>query len=116
MRTVLISLIPTEPVVVVRPTEWRDDLGEPTLGGPTREEVRCVVCPGATSDMDATRHEGVTVAYTLHFPKTYAGSLRGCSVEVRGEAYDVVGDPQRTTDAATPGPFDMAVEVTRADG
>lgn len=115
MRTVL-SLIPTEPVVVVRPTVERDDLGEPVEAGASREEVRCVVCPRATSDMDATRPEGVAVAYTLHFPKTYAGSLRGCSVEVRGEAYDVVGDPQRTTEAATPGPFDMAVEVTRSDG
>ena len=97
----MFSLIPTEPVTVVRPSIERDDLGEPV---------------GATSDMDATRPEGVTVAFTLHFPKTYAGSLRGCSVEVRGETYDVVGDPQRTTEAATPGPFNMAAEVTRADG
>lgn len=112
----MLSLIPTETVTVLRPSVERDDLGEITEGEPTREEVRCVVCPGATSDMDATRPEGVTVAFTLHFPKTYAGSLRGCSVEVRGARYDVVGDPQRTTDAATPGPFDMAVEVARADG
>lgn len=112
----MFSLIPTEPVTVVRPSIERDDLGEPVETGTSREEVRCVVCPGATSDMDATRPEGVTVAFTLHFPKTYAGSLRGCSVEVRGETYDVVGDPQRTTEAATPGPFNMAAEVTRADG
>ncbi len=112
----VLSLIPTEPVVVVRPTVGRDDLGEPVDAGASREEVRCVVCPGATSDMDATRPEGVTVAYTLHFPKTHVGSLRGCSVEVRGETYDVVGDPQRTTDAATPGPWNLAVEVTRSDG
>lgn len=115
MRTVL-SLIPTEQVAVIRPTVERDNLGEPVEAGTSREEVRCVVCPGAASGMDATRPEGVTVAFTLHFPKTYAGSLRGCSVEVRGARYDVVGDPQRTTEAATPGPFDMAVEVTRADG
>lgn len=112
----MLSLIPTEAVTVIRHTVERDDLGEPTLGEPTREEVRCVVCPGATSDMDAMRPEGVTVAYTLHFPKTYAGSLRGCSVEVRGTRYDVVGDPQRTTDAATPGPWNLPVEVTRSDG
>ena len=112
----MISLIPTESVAVIRPTVGRDDLGEPTLGEPTREAVRCVVCPGATSDMDATRPEGVTVAYTIHFPKTYAGSLRGCSVEVRGEAFAVVGDPMRTTEAATPGAWNMAVEVARADG
>lgn len=112
----MFSLIPTEAVTVLRPTVERDDLGEPVFGEPTREDVDCVVCPGATADMDATRPEGVTVAYTLHFPKTYAGGLRGCSIEVRGTRYDVVGDPRRTTGAATPGPFDMAVEVTRADG
>lgn len=112
----VLSLIPTEAVTVIRPTAGRDDLGEPVETGTSREAVRCVVCPGATSDMDATRPEGVAVAYTLHFPKTYSGSLRGCSVEVRGETYDVVGDPQRTTEAATPGPFNLTVEVTRADG
>lgn len=112
----MLSLIPTEQVAVIRSTIERDDLGEPVFGEQTREEVRCVVCPGAASDMDATRPEGVAVAYTLHFPKTYSGSLRGCSVEVRGETYDVVGDPQRTTEAATPGPFNLTVEVTRADG
>ena len=112
----MFSLIPTEAVTVIRPTVERDDLGEPIEAGASREEVRCVVCPGATSGMDATRPEGVTVSYTLHFPKTYAGSLRGCSVEVRGTRYDVVGDPQRTTEAATPGPWNMAVEVARADG
>lgn len=112
----MFSLIPTEAVTVISPTVERDDLGEPTEAGASREEVRCVVCPGATSDMDAARPEGVTASYTLHFPKTYAGSLRGCSVEVRGIRYDVVGDPQRTTEAATPGPWNMAVEVARADG
>ena len=56
------------------------------------------------------------MAFTLHFPKTYAADLRGCSVEVRGAAYDVVGDPQRTAAAATPGAWNMPVEVTRADG
>lgn len=112
----MFSLIPTEAVAVIRPTVERDDLGEPIEAGASREEVRCVVCPGATSDMDATRPEGVTVSYTLHFPKTYAGSLRGCSVEVRGTRYDVVDDPQRTAEAATPGPWNMAVEVARADG
>lgn len=114
--TTVFNLIPDEPVTVVRPSIARDDLGEPAVGEPSREDVRCVVCPGATSDMDATRPEGVTVSYTLHFPKTYEGSLRGCSVEVRGALYDVVGDPQRTSDAATPGPWNMAAEVTRADG
>lgn len=112
----MFSLIPDEAVAVLRPYVTRDDLGEPTYGAPTREDVRCVVCPGASSDLGAERPDGAAVSYTLHFPKTYTGELRGCSVEVRGETYEVVGDPQRMTDAATPGPFDMAVEVRRADG
>ena len=112
----MVSLIPDEEVAVIREAAVLDDLGEPVGSEESREAVRCAVCPGATSDMDATRPDGVTVAYTLHFPKTYAGSLRGCSVEVRGALYDVVGDPQRTSEEATPGPWNMAVEVTRADG
>lgn len=112
----MVSLIPDEAVTVIRPTVERDDLGEPIEAGASREEVRCVVCPGSTSDLGAERPNGVQVVYTLHFPKAYAGSLRGCSVEVRGTRYDVVGDPQRTSEAATPGPWNMAVEVARADG
>lgn len=112
----MVSLIPDEPVCVVRPAPALDDLGEPAGGEPEREEVRCVVCPGPTADLDATRPNGVRIAYTLHFPKTYKGDLRGCSVEVRSKVFGVVGDPMRTADAATPGPWNMAVEVARADG
>lgn len=112
----MFSLIPTEAVTVIRPTVERDDLGEPIEAGASREAVRCVVCPGSTSDLGAERPNGVQVVYTLHFPKTYLGDLRGCAVEVRGERFSVVGDPQRTSEAATPGPWNMAVEVARADG
>ena len=105
---------------MIRESSKLDDLGEP-IGSEasreaSREAVRCVVCPGATSDLGADRPNGIQVAYTLHFPKTYRGDLRGCSVEVRGEVFDVVGDPMRTAEAATPGPWNMAVEVARADG
>ena len=112
----MVSLIPDEEVAVIRESSKLDDLGEPTGSEASRESVRCVVCPGATSDLGVDRPNGVQVAYTLHFPKTYRGNLRGCSVEVRGEVFDVVGDPMRTAEAATPGPWNMAVEVARADG
>ena len=101
---------------MIRKSSKLDDLGEPIGSEASREAVRCVVCPGATSDLGADRPNGIQVAYTLHFPKTYRGDLRGCSVEVRGEVFDVVGDPMRTAEAATPGPWNMAVEVARADG
>ena len=112
----MVSLIPDEEVSVIRESSKLDDLGEPVGSEASREAVRCVVCPGATSDLGADRPNGVQVAYTLHFPKTYRGDLRGCSVEVRGEVFDVVGDPMRTAEAATPGPWNRAVEVARADG
>lgn len=112
----MVSLIPDEEVFVIRESARLDDLGEPVGSEVSREAVRCVVCPGSTSDLGAERPNGVRIAYTLHFPKTYKGDLRGCSVEVRSKVFGVVGDPMRTADAATPGPWNVAVEVARADG
>ena len=81
------NLIQGETVTVIRTKKVLDELGEPTYGEDAREEVgNVVVAPGATADLDASRPEGVTVAYTLCFPKTYAGELKGCAVEVRRPA------------------------------
>ena len=82
---------------MIRDSARLDDLGEPIDSRPSREAVRCVVCPGPTSDLGAERPNGARIA-------------------VRGEAFAVVGDPMRTTEAATPGAWNMAVEVARADG
>ena len=79
----MLNLIPDEEVAVIRESAELDDLGEPIDSQPSREAVRCVVCPGPTSDLGAERPNGARIAYTLHFPKTYKGDLRGCSVEVR---------------------------------
>ena len=35
----------------------------------------CLVEPGATADLDASRPEGVTAALRVHFPKSYTASL-----------------------------------------
>ena len=87
------SLIQGETVVVVsRETEY-DELGEPVSDKETRE-----------------------TAFTLCFPKTYAGDLRGRTVEVRGSECRVIGDPQRYTEENTPGDWNLTVEVTRVDG
>lgn len=104
-------------VTVIRPVDERDELGEPIGDGETREEVpNVVVAPGATADLDASRPEGVSVAYTLGFPKTYEGDLRGCEVEVGGERFRVVGDPKRLTPENTPGAWNYTAEVERIDG
>lgn len=111
------SLISGETVAVIRREQRYDELGEPIDGTETREEVaNVVVAPGATSDLDASRPEGVKVAFTLCFPKTWEGELRGCSVEVRGTEYAVVGDPQRYSPENTPGEWNLTAEVTRTDG
>ena len=92
------SLIATESVTVITPSVGRDELGEPIVGEARREEVGgVVVCPGPTSDLDATRPEGVRVAFSVFFPKGYGADRRGCSVVVRGVTCEVVGWPQRLT-------------------
>lgn len=111
------NLIQEETVVVVSLETEYDELGEPVSVKETREMVEnVVVAPGATADLDETRPEGVSVAFTLCFPKTYSGDLRGRSVEVRGIEYKVIGDPQRYTAENTPGDWNLTVEVTRVDG
>ena len=110
-------------VTVVRRADGAlDRLGNPTKGEPTRETVPGVlIAPGATADLEASRPKGVTVAYTLHFPKTYAGSLRGCEVELPepydwGNPYRVVGTPAPYMGANTPTRWHMPVNLEAADG
>ncbi|MHC6175467.1 hypothetical protein [Glutamicibacter sp. X7] len=108
-----------ETVVVVR----REQIG--TLPGniPEYGEVETtvedvLVAPGPRADVvDSNRLEGVQIAWTLHFPKTFSGSLRGTSVKVRGEsACPVVGDPKPLTLANTPTRWWMPVELERVEG
>lgn len=99
-----------------------DRLGMPVSDTFVLEEVPGVlVAPGTPADMDAARPQGVTVALTLHFPKSYAASLRGCSVELpapwdRDGGYRVIGDPQPYMGSNTPGRWNRAVMVEVADG
>ena len=111
------NLIQGETVTVIRTVWDRDELGEPIDPTEQREVVEnVVVYPGPTSDLDASRPDGVKVVFTLCFPKTFTGDLKGCSVEVRGAVYAVVGDPQRYTAENTPGDWNLTAEVTRTDG
>lgn len=108
-------------VVILRPTEdGTDRLGNPVKGEPERQTVgNVLVSPGATSDMEAARPDGTVVAYTLHFPKTYTGSLRNCEVELPAPwegTYRVIGDPREYIDANTPTNWHMPVEVEDANG
>lgn len=108
-------------VEVLRPTAGIvDRFNNPVSGVPEAEQVdNVLVSPGATADLEASRPEGVTVAYTLHFPKGYLDSLEGCSVTLPAPwtgTYRVIGDPRQYIDVDTPTSWHMPVEVEVAHG
>lgn len=108
-------------VTVLRPpAESADRFGNIAYGEPEAEAVgNVLVAPGASADLEASRPEGVTVAYTLHFPKTYAETLEGCSIALPAPysgTYRVIGDPRPYMDVNTPGAWDRPVEVEAAHG
>ena len=80
-------------------------------------EVRNVlVAPGRTKDVAESNRDGDLIAYTLYFPKSFAGSLDGRRVSVRGEWCRVVGAPRPYDPAASPTDWNMVVEVATVDG
>ncbi|HIZ17686.1 MAG TPA: hypothetical protein IAA22_01015 [Candidatus Olsenella stercoravium] len=110
-------MLPKTSVTVIRRQEVGKDPFNTSIYENVREDVAGVlVTPGATSDLDASRPEGVRVAYTIHFPKGYGKTLKGCLVQHLGDTYRVIGDPQPYMGDGTPGPWDMAAEVERVDG
>lgn len=88
---------------------------EPTYGEP--ETVANVLVVPSTLDESAyLRPDGVSVDYTLHFPRGYAQDLRGALVTVRGKEYRVVGAPAPYTEGNVPGAWTMPVQAVRSDG
>jgi len=78
-----------------------------------------LIAPGATESLEASRPEGVQVAYTLHFPKTFSGTLEGCEVVLPAPwagTYRVIGCPSPYMDENTPTRWHMPVEVEAAHG
>ena len=77
-----------------------------------------LVSPGPRIDLvEAVRPAGTVVAWTLHFPKSFNESLRGCEVSVRGEARcKVIGDPKPFTLENTPTRWWMPAELEGTDG
>lgn len=76
-----------------------------------------LVAPGSSKDVTGQiRPDGIEVVYELHFPKTFDESLAGRQVEVRGEVFDVIGDPKPYTLENTPTQWWMPVEVRAVSG
>lgn len=109
------SLIPTERVLFERPRTVYGDRGEKSTVWERVGEAACAVEPLAPGQPDERTHPyGAVRAVRIHVPSTLGGSLRGCCATVRGERYEVRGDPIALT--ASPLPFDRAVEAVRRDG
>lgn len=108
-------------VTVHVPTAWEvDRYNNRVATGYSEQAVdNVLIVPGATADLEAGRPEGVTVAFTLHFPKTFSGTLEGALVDLPapfGGRYRVIGNPKPYMDENTPTPWHMPVEVEDAHG
>ena len=109
-------------VTVLRPQDGeRDRFGNVTTAYERTTVTDVLVAPGATADLEASRPEGVQVAFTLHFPKTWAQPLEGCDVELpepwaAGNPYKVIGTPAPYMDENTPTRWHMQAEVESAHG
>ncbi len=83
----------------------------------TVEDV--LVQPGACTELDSTRPEGIKVSLTLHFPKSWSGDLRGARVTLFDEyadTYRVVSRPVSYQRELCPTKWNMPVEVVIVDG
>lgn len=94
-----------------------NDYKEPVYEVAERAVSGVLIAVGSTSDLaDSNRPEGVSVAYTLYFPKTFGESLRGKRVKVYGEWFDVIGDPRPWITPPPPTGWHMVVEVSATHG
>ena len=111
-------MIKGETVTVTRRTvTGRDGMGEPVFAE-TSTDVGNVLWHEATTDeMDeSNRMFGVTCELSLDFPKTFTDSLEGCSVNVRGTEYRILGDPKGYMPDNCPTPWNRSAKAVRADG
>lgn len=90
----------------------KDSYKKPIYKTDEQEVLDVLVVPGDTgSVLESNRLNGVEVLYKLHFPKTFNGSLMGKRVKVRGEWFDVIGDPKPYTAENTPTRWHMEVKA-----
>lgn len=114
-----VQLLTGESVVVERWQETGRDPGNAPIKEWVKETVHNVLVDiGPRADVvDSNRPDGKRIRWTVHMPKGYPANLAGARISVRGqEARPVVGDPQHMTEANTPGPWSMPVELEDVEG
>lgn len=107
-------------IIRYEPTGDTDPTGRPATT-PAEETVDDVlVAPGSQSNAtDPTRPDGVTVAFTLHLPRSYTvgmTSLRGAHVRIDDAEYEVIGDPHPYDGGLNPTRWNLQAEVTDTRG
>lgn len=102
----------------VYPRDWSavDRLHNSVEAYLTPVDTPVTVSVGSTTALDNTRPEGVRVALTLHFLKSWDTSinLRGAKVTLEDEyagTYRVIGNPHPHQVEDSPTPYLMGVEV-----
>lgn len=108
-------------VTVLRPVAGElDRFGNATVETYEPEVVDDVLIQRSeTSDLEASRHEGVRASFTLHFPQGYGKTLEGCKVmlpEPFVGLYRVVGAPYPYMEENCPTRWSMPVDVEAVDG
>lgn len=112
-------MIQGERVTLFVPVKGSEDsYGVPSVEWRAQRAIENVlVAPAGTADLEPGMHpDGDAVTLTLHFPKTYTGSLQSARLAVRGVMYQVIGDPQPYTDQNIPGPWNRPVTVRLVEG
>lgn len=109
-----------ETVKVLRYTSTggTDPGGSPVTKVDIESVGNVLVSPGAMSNAtDSIRPDGVTVAFTCFFPRSYAyRSLRGAMVRIDSHDYKVLGDPRPLDGGMKPTAWNMSVELTDSEG
>lgn len=101
--------------VVERPVEvGRDAYNEPVYGEPEREAVRVLAMPVEAEGLGADRPHGDRASVRVCFPKAYDGPLKGCTLEIGGHAYRIVGDPRPYP--ACPTAYDRVADAVDVHG
>ena len=108
-----------ETVTLVEKVKTGVDPGGDAVWATTETPVdNVLVADGAQDNLSgSTRPDGITVAKTLYFPRTWSyHSLRGASVRIDTVDYEVIGDPRPYDGGMKPTAWNMAVKVKDTRG
>lgn len=105
--------------LVTRTSRGEDEGGNPVWVDDRPERVdNVLIAPGdQTNPTGSIRPDGIEVAYTLYFPRSWAfRSLRGADIRIDDARYRVIGDPRPYRPGVSPTRWNLTVLVRGGDG